>query len=200
MLPLIYTHPAAGGLFLATCLIWLVPEMAGMVRQMVKATRREALSQDRGSLGILLGLQWTGLALNFLLAWLLPQAAILWQRTTLFFMGLTVILLGVALRWYAIRVLGSYFTRAVVVSNNQQVIQHGPYRLIRHPAYSGTFLTMLGVGLVMSNWASLTALLVCVFLGHIQRVSIEEQALVRTIGQPYIEYMRRTKRFIPRVF
>ena len=137
--------------------------------------------------------------MNFLLAWLLPQAAILWQRTTLFLLGLIVIFLGVALRWYAIRVLGSYFTRDVAV-NDQQVIQHGPYRLIRHPAYSGTFLTMLGVGLVMTNWASLIALLVCVFLGHIYRVSIEEKALIRTIGQPYIEYMRRTRRFIPRVF
>ena len=72
--------------------------------------------------------------------------------------------------------------------------------MIRHPAYSGTFLTMLGVGLAMTNWASLVALLLCVFLGHIYRVSIEEQALIRTIGQPYIEYMRRTKRFIPWVY
>ena len=200
MLPLIYTNPAAAGLFLATCLVWLVPEMAGMVRQMGKVSRREALIQDRGSLGMLLGLQWTGLILNFLLAWLLPEAAIPWQRTTLYFLGLTAILAGVALRWYAIRVLGVYFTRAVVVSKDQQVIQHGPYQHIRHPAYSGTFLTMLGVGLVMTNWASLIALLLCVFLGHVQRVSVEEKALIRTIGQPYIEYMRRTKRFIPWVF
>ncbi|MGD0878293.1 MAG: isoprenylcysteine carboxylmethyltransferase family protein [Anaerolineales bacterium] len=200
MLPLIYTHPAAAGLFLAICLVWLVPEMTGMLRQMGKVSTREALSQDRGSLGILLELQWTGLILNFLLAWLLPQAAILWQRTTLYFLGLSVILLGMALRWYAIRVLGGYFTRVVAVSKDQQVIQHGPYRHIRHPAYSGTFLTMLGVGLVMTNWASLITLLVCVFLGHIQRVSVEEKALIQTIGQPYSEYMRHTKRFIPWVF
>jgi protein-S-isoprenylcysteine O-methyltransferase Ste14 len=86
------------------------------------------------------------------------------------------------------------------VSPDQQVVQHGPYRLIRHPAYTGTFLTMLGVGLVVTNWASLICLLLCVFFGHIYRVNIEEQALIQTIGQPYIEYMRRTKRFIPRVY
>jgi len=83
---------------------------------------------------------------------------------------------------------------------DQQVIQLGPYRYIRHPAYSGTFLTMLGVGLVTTNWASLIVLLLFVFLGHIQRVRVEEKAMIRTIGQPYIEYMRRTKRFIPWVF
>ena len=59
---------------------------------------------------------------------------------------------------------------------------------------------MLGVGLAMTNWASLVALLLCVFLGHIYRVRIEEKTLVRMIGEPYIEYMRRTKRFIPWVY
>jgi protein-S-isoprenylcysteine O-methyltransferase Ste14 len=198
--PLIYTNLAAAGLFVITCLVWLIPEIAGMPRQMAKASRKAELTQDGGSLAILLGLQWAGLALNFLLAWLLPAAAIRWQHTGLFFLGLLVILLGVGLRWYAIGVLGRYFTRDVVVSNDQPVIQIGPYRRIRHPAYTGTFLTMLGVGLAVTNWASLIALLVCVFLGHIQRVHIEEKALIQTIGQPYIEYMRHTKRFIPWVF
>ena len=200
MLPIIYTYPPAAGLFLATCLVWLVPEMVGMRRQMAKVSRQAGSIQDRGSLSILLGLQWSGLALNFLLAWLLPAAAIRWQRTAFFFVGETAILLGVGFRWYSIWVLGRYFTRDVVVSTDQQVVQHGPYRLIRHPAYSGTFLTMLGVGLVVTNWASLLCLLLCVFLGHLNRVRIEEQALIRTIGQPYIEYMRHTKRFIPRVY
>jgi len=56
------------------------------------------------------------------------------------------------------------------------------------------------VGLAMTNWASLVALLVCVFAGHFYRVRIEEKALIRTIGQPYVEYMRRTWRFIPLLF
>ena len=59
---------------------------------------------------------------------------------------------------------------------------------------------MLGVGLAVSNWASLGALLGCVFLGYSYRVRIEEQALIRALGQPYLDYMRRTKRFIPAVF
>ena len=200
MLPLIYTHPAAAALFLATCLVWLIPEMAGMRRQMARISRKADGSQDRGSLAILLGLQWAGLGLNFLLAWLLPAVAILWQPGLLFLLGLIAILLGVALRWYAIRVLGGYFTRDVAVTRDQPVVMDGPYRLIRHPAYSGTFLTMLGVGLAMTNWASLVALLGCVFLGHFYRIRIEEKALIRTIGQPYIQYMLHTKRFIPWVF
>jgi len=200
LLPIIYTHPPATVLFLITCLVWLVPEMTAMHRQMAKVARNVDLIQDKGSLLVLLTLQWIGLALNFLFAWLLPAAAIPWQPASFYFAGEVAILLGVALRWISIRVLGASFTRDVAVSPDQPVVQHGPYRLIRHPAYTGTLLTMLGVGLVVTNWASLTVLLLCVFLGHLYRVRIEEQALVRTIGQPYVEYMRRTKRFIPWVF
>lgn len=200
MLPLIYTDAKAAGIFLAACLVWNVPEVIGALQQRAKVSRKEASVQDRGSMGILIGLQWIGLALNFLLAWLFRAAAIPWHRTALFSVGVTLILLGVALRWYAIWSLGRYFTRDVAVSADQQVVQNGPYRTIRHPAYSGTFLTMLGVGLAMTNWASLLALLICVLSGHLYRVRVEEKALTQTIGQPYIAYMQRTRRFIPFVF
>ena len=200
MLPLIYTNSAATSLFIGACLIWLLPEMIGMFLQMATVSRKAAVVQDRGSLVILVGLQWVGIALNFSLPWLLPSARILPHRTSVFLLGIICMLAGVALRWFAIWKLGRYFTRDLAVSLDQQVVQSGPYRFIRHPAYSGTFLTMLGLGLAMTNWASLISLLFCVFLGHFYRVKLEEQTLVHTIGQPYIEYMRRTKRFIPLVF
>ncbi len=200
LLPLIYTNTGAASIFLAACSIWIVPEMIGMLKQMAKVSRKEASIQDRGSMGLLIGLQWVGLALNFSLAGLFPAAAISWHRTSLFSIGVTLMLLGVALRWYAIWTLGGYFTRDVAVSADQQVVQNGPYRFIRHPAYSGTLLTMLGVGLAMTNWASLVALLTSVLVGHMYRVSVEEKALIRIIGEPYVEYMGRTKRFIPLVF
>jgi protein-S-isoprenylcysteine O-methyltransferase Ste14 len=197
MFPLIYTNAEAAGIFLAACLIWNVPEWAATRRQTARASRQSASIEDHGSLIVLIGLQWAGLALNFALAGLVPAAAIAWHRTALFAIGILLILLGVALRWYAIGTLGRHFTRDVAVSADQPVTQNGPYRFIRHPAYSGTFLTMLGVGLAVANWAGLAALLACVLLGHLYRVRVEERALVQTIGQPYVAYMRQTKRFIP---
>ena len=200
MLALVYTNIIATYVFIAACLIWLIPEIIGMFRQMSKVSRKTAVTQDRGSMIVLIGLQWIGLALNFLLAWLFPVAALRFHRTLLFIFGILFIVLGVALRWFAIWTLGRYFTRDVAVSRDQEVIQTGPYRFVRHPSYSGTFLTMLGVGLAMTNWASLSCLLLCVFLGHFYRIKIEEEALIQSIGQPYVEYMHRTKRFVPLLF
>ena len=170
MLPLIYTNAGAAVIFLAACLIWYVPEMIGTIKQTARASRKDASVQDRGSMVILIALQWVGIALNFLLAGFFQAAAISWHRTALFGVGVALMLLGVALRWYAIWTLGRYFTRDVAVSPDQKVVQNGPYRYIRHPAYSGTFLTMVGIGLAMTNWASLLALLIGVLLGHLYRV------------------------------
>jgi protein-S-isoprenylcysteine O-methyltransferase Ste14 len=197
---LIYTNPAAALVFLAAFLIWNIPEVAGTFTQRAKVSRKEASIQDRASLGIMIGLVWLGLALYFLFGGLLRTAAITWHRSALFVLGVGLIVLGAAFRWYAIRTLGVYFTRDVAVSANQTVVQAGPYRFIRHPAYSGTFLTMLGLGLAMANWASLVALLTCVLAGHLYRVKVEEQALSQAIGRPYLDYMQRTRRFIPWVW
>jgi len=181
LFPLIYTNAPAAGIFLAACLVWNVPEWIGALKQRAKGSRKEASIQDHGSMGLLIGLQWVGIALSFLLAGLFPTAALTWQRTALFGSAVTLILLGVALRWYAIWILGRFFTRDVVVSADQTVVQHGPYRSIHHPAYSGTFLTMLGVGLALTNWASLVALLLCVLSGHLYRVHVEEQRSARPL-------------------
>ena len=197
MQPLIYTNLTAAILFIVACLIWNAPEVIGTFWQTARVSRRDAAVRDRGSMGILIGLQWIGLALNFALGALEPGAAIPWQRPTLFLLGVGTILLGIAVRWYAIGTLREYFTRDVAVSAHQRVVCHGPYRYVRHPAYSGTLLTMAGVGLAMTNWLSMSALLLCVIPGHLYPVSVEEQALVQTIGQPYREYMRHTRRFIP---
>jgi protein-S-isoprenylcysteine O-methyltransferase Ste14 len=198
VLPLIYTNIWAFALFMAACLVWNAPEAVGMLRQRAKVARLDVASQDHHSMTILIGLQLLGLALNFLLAAVFPQAAIPWRLPALL-VGVGLMLLGVAFRWYAIRTLGAYFTRDVAVSAQQPVMQRGPYRYIRHPSYTGTFITMLGVGVATGNWAGLIMLLVCVVAGHLYRVRIEERALAQTIGQPYVDYIRRTKRFIPGV-
>jgi protein-S-isoprenylcysteine O-methyltransferase Ste14 len=197
MLPLIYGWNIYALLFWIVYIVWFVLEMIGAFAQRVKAG---AQKQDRGSMVVLLVGLYAGVLLNFALPGLFPGATITWNRPVLFFIGLTLIVLGIILRQYAIRVLGRYFTREVATRADQTVVQNGPYRFIRHPAYSGTLLTMLGIGLAMTNWASLVAILVCSFGGFFYRVLVEERALRSSLGQPYVEYMRHTKRFVPFVF
>jgi protein-S-isoprenylcysteine O-methyltransferase Ste14 len=197
MLPLIYGWNIYAIVFWIVYVIWFVLEILGVLTQRVKADARK---QDRGSIVVLLIGLYAGLLLNFVCAGLFPGATITWHRPILVSVGLVLMVLGIVLRQYAIRVLGQDFIREVATRADQHVVQRGPYRFIRHPAYSGTLLTVLGIGLAMTNWTSLVAILLFSFAGYSYRVLVEEQALRTSLGQPYVEYMHHTKRFIPFFF
>ena len=128
-----------------------------------------------------------------------PFADLDWNQPITVTLATILLLAGVAFRQYAIRTLGRFFTNDLAVSADQQVIQEGPYRLIRHPAYSGTLLSALGAGLGMTNWLSLLTVIGCFAIGLNYRIRIEESAMSALIGQPYVDYMQRTKRLIPHI-
>jgi|ERR1700682_3235632 len=155
-----------------------------------------ATAHDSGSKWWLIGSIWGSVAIGFWVALLLPGAAIKSGRTALFVVGLVLILVGMALRFYSIRVLGISFTCEVSTRPGQQVIESGPYRWVRHPSYTGSMLTVFGVLLCCLNWAAFAALIVALG-GYAYRIRIEERALAKELGPAYEDYMRRTKRLIP---
>jgi protein-S-isoprenylcysteine O-methyltransferase Ste14 len=109
-------------------------------------------------------------------------------------------LVGLAFRFYAMSVLGRFFTYDVAVHACQTVIEVGPYRYIRHPSYTGALITLVGLGLALGNWVGLLALLACMAAAYAYRISVEEAALVVALGEPYKQYMRRTRRLAPFLF
>src|SRR5260370_28811837 len=122
-----------------------------------KRSTDSSKARDQGSLNLIAVLWWSGIAMDFSFSLLLPQAAISWNRTSLFFVGICLMLLGIALRWYSAAILGKYFTFDVAIHSGQILVEVGPYRYIRHPSYSGALLTLLGFGLALGNWIGLAA-------------------------------------------
>jgi len=145
-------------------------------------------------------LLWVALGSDFALSFLLPQASILWNRTEVFYIGISLMLVGLAFRFYSMSLLGRFFTYDVAIHAGQTVVEAGPYRYIRHPSYTGALITLAGVGLALGNWAGLFVLLAFMGAGYAYRISVEEAALVAGLGEPYKEYMRRTRRLVPFVF
>lgn len=114
--------------------------------------------------------------------------------------GVLLVTAGSLLRRHCFRMLGTSFTGAVIVKADQAVVEQGAYRYVRHPSYTAGALLFVGVGMALANWLSLTVLLLSTALVYAYRVRVEETALVTVIGDPYRQYMSRTKRFIPFVF
>jgi protein-S-isoprenylcysteine O-methyltransferase Ste14 len=155
-----------------------------------------AADHDAGSKWWLITSVWLSVAIGIWLAFLIPDAAFKNGRTALFVAGLVLMIAGMALRWYSIRVLGTSFTLEVSTRPGQAVVQSGPYRWVRHPSYTGGLMTLLGVLICCVNVASLAAMAVAV-AGYAYRIRVEERALARDLGAAYSDYMRRTKRLVP---
>jgi protein-S-isoprenylcysteine O-methyltransferase Ste14 len=181
-------------IFWGTFLLWIVLEL---IASRTKRSGDRSRARDRGSYGLIVVLLFIGMTLDFTLSARLPQAAILWRRSLVFFTGIGLMLAGVAFRWWAIATLGKFFTFDVAIQSSQKVVDSGPYRYIRHPSYTGALITQVGIGLALGNWAGLLALIVCMAIAYWYRISVEETALLAALGEPYKQYMRRTRRIIP---
>jgi len=114
--------------------------------------------------------------------------------------GESVAVAGIALRIWAILTLDRFFTFVVGIAADHRVVQHGPYRLLRHPGYAGALLALLGVGLALANWLSLFVLVVVPVLALGARIVVEEATLARALGVEYLAYADRTARVIPGVW
>jgi protein-S-isoprenylcysteine O-methyltransferase Ste14 len=94
--------------------------------------------------------------------------------------------------------LGGNWSSHVVVKQDHALIRSGPYRLVRHPIYSGLLLALAGTALGIGEWRGLVAL-VFAFIGILFRVRAEE-ARMDDAFPDYAGYRRDSWALIPLVF
>jgi protein-S-isoprenylcysteine O-methyltransferase Ste14 len=193
-LPVVFSWPY-GLIFLAVMFWAFAPEFRIVSRQ----TEPMTSPQDGGSKRLIaVGQGLAGIAAFPIAA--LVRSASLPHPVLLFWTGLAAIVGGSLLRRHCWRMLGASFTGAVIVTPDQAVVDRGAYQHVRHPSYTAGAILFLGIGLALGNWIGLLLLMLGLFVGYAYRVSVEERALLTTIGDPYRQYMSRTKRFVPFVF
>lgn len=114
--------------------------------------------------------------------------------------GLLILSLGILLRFWAIRILGRFFTLTVQVRQDHALVQSGPYALIRHPSYCGAFLAFIGSAIILEAWWGLIIAAIAMLIAYSIRIKSEETMLVDTFGKQYEKYQTETKKMIPFVW
>lgn len=194
MAPLPYTESAARVAFEVVLGVWVLTEWSVSFRSHFN---RRGARLNRSSLFGVAAFVFAGLGAGFALGRDVHAAAIAGARWPLFVFGLVLMSGGIALRQWAVNVLGAFFTTDVRVRADQTVVERGPYRWVRHPSYTGMIMTFVGIGLALGNWASLAVLVVVPTAGLVLRIRSEERALLEGLGEPYRRFAASRARLFP---
>lgn len=164
-----------------------------------KRAKSGSSNKDRGSFFALWAVIGASIYGAIHLTYTLPRFALAWSATA-HWSGVLLFVTGTALRWWSIIHLGRFFTVNVAIAADHRVVDDGPYTYVRHPSYTGVFMAFTGLGLLLFNWVAALVLVMPVIVMFLWRMHVEEQALVQGLGEPYLAYMRRTKRVLPFVY
>ena len=198
--PYFDTAPA-GFVLLVVVLAWILLEFSAFLRVQEACAWREGATRS-STPGF-----WAAFA-GCVIAWevwlyqapaIAPGAAIR-PAALAFSAGLVLFVTGAGLRGWSAATLGRYATYAIVVSPGQPVVATGPYRLLRHPSYTGGLLICTGTGLMAANWAGLAAMTLLPLAVTLWRIRLEEAALLTGLGERYRGYASDRKRLVPLVW
>jgi protein-S-isoprenylcysteine O-methyltransferase Ste14 len=187
-----FPNHIAARLFILVFLLWAANEVYntfGTRRFLSAGIQRK----DRGSYWIIVLIVWGSMIVTFLTR----MFGLGVFQSNVQYLGLAIVVFGIALREWSVLSLGRYFTVSVMVAPGQTLVERGPYRWLRHPAYSGSILGLVGFPLSVGTWVGALLVLVFSLSGYLNRVRIEEEALLEVLGSEYRDYMHHTWRFFP---
>ena len=178
-------------------LVYLISEVLLTVTR--RSRSRTGTKQGQSTLGVLWLVIMVSIAAGIYVARHWPAATLL-HGQMFAYAGVLLFVAGLFLRWWAIITLGRFFTVDVTIEKDHELVDRGPFRLVRHPSYTGVLLAFVGFALSLRNWAALLIILLPIFAAFVRRMNVEEDALSRALGSRYADYMRRTKRLVPFVY
>lgn len=183
-------------IFLYVSITWVVSEI---ILSRTKISNKQVKDDDKSSLRKL----WITIIFSIMLGILVRRSgygfiSIFPQMVHSF--GIFLIVSGLVIRWIAILKLKSMFTVNVSIQQNHKIVKTGIYKSIRHPAYLGSLLSFLGLGLALINWLSLLIIFISTLLSFINRIRIEEKVLINNFGKEYLDYSNNTYRLLPGIY
>jgi protein-S-isoprenylcysteine O-methyltransferase Ste14 len=101
--------------------------------------------------------------------------------------------------WFAIwaRVwIGSNWSSNVTIKEHHELIQGGPYKIVRHPIYAGLLLAFLGTAIIYAELSGFVGFPL-IALGFGLKMRLEESFMIEQFGNTYREYTRHVKAVVP---
>jgi protein-S-isoprenylcysteine O-methyltransferase Ste14 len=173
--------------------LWLVVWLLWAFQSRRTRLREGIASQIAYRIPILIGVWLIFYARWFGSFWTAP---VIPYHPWLGWLAIAITLFGLAFAIWARAYLGSNWSGAVTIKVGHELIRTGPYRLVRHPIYTGVILAMAGTALAYNQWRALAAVPLFWLAFTIKRLK-EEQFMRLTFGPQYNDYARTTGAIFP---
>lgn len=113
--------------------------------------------------------------------------------------GIAIALAAIAIYtgFSATAALGKQWRFDAALNPDHDLIQSGPYRVVRHPIYASMLAMVVATALILSNWIALCISLVFFFIGTEIRIRTEESLLRERFGPRYELYSRHVFAYLP---
>jgi len=132
----ILSSDAAESVFFVVMILFILSEFIGVaVIPTLKRHGSPVQRKNRGSNALVL-FSWI---VALIVAQLFAKFDLAILPSWAFYLGIVLMLAGIVVRQWSIAVLGRFFSGVIGVQDGQKVVESGPYRLVRHPSYSGAF-------------------------------------------------------------
>jgi len=145
-------------------------------------------------------------SLVYFLLVFLPYLSIGWlgvkwlpPNTILSYLGAAACALGLGFALWARRTIGTNWSGAATLKEDHQLIQTGPYALVRHPIYSGFLLGMLGTAVTLGEVRGLLAFALMA-ITFTKKIHDEERLMLIQFPNAYPPYQAAVARVIPFLF
>lgn len=83
-------------------------------------------------------------------------------------------------------------------TDKTELVTNGIYKISRNPAFLGFDLVYVGILMMFFNWILLAVSLFAIIMFHLQIVNVEEDFLLISFGQEYVEYRKTVHRYLGR--
>jgi protein-S-isoprenylcysteine O-methyltransferase Ste14 len=138
-------------------------------------------------------------AIAFAVAWFHPQLMGVWGNFPAWRMVATLVFgaCALAFAYAAVFTLGKQWRWDAALIEDHELVQSGPYALVRHPIYASVIAMLLATGFAVSGWAQFAIAAVLVIAGTEIRVRAEERLLANRFGPQFNAYRARVPAYVP---
>jgi protein-S-isoprenylcysteine O-methyltransferase Ste14 len=113
-------------------------------------------------------------------------------------LGLVLFALGLGFAIWARVHIGRNWGTPMSRKDEPELVTSGPYRLVRHPIYSGIVVGLVGTAVALSWLWLIAVVLAGVYFGY--SATVEERYLIEQFPDAYPKYRRSTKMLVPFIF